>query len=85
MPCSGCSALHGVHPNLKKSKKTDLTSRGGLQSKAWNISCVIASSWFIQESDGRKPEWLGLEEVSNFLEDYFSKVLPKMDNRDIDW
>ena len=21
MPCSGCSALHGVNPNLKKKKK----------------------------------------------------------------
>ena len=22
MPCSGCSALHGVNPNLKKKKQT---------------------------------------------------------------
>ena len=25
MPCSGCSALHGVNPNLKKKKKKMMT------------------------------------------------------------
>ena len=38
------------------SKKTDLTSRGGLQSNALNISWVISINWFMQESDGRKPD-----------------------------
>ena len=37
------------------SKKTDLTSRGGLQSNASHISCIIASNRFMQESDGRNP------------------------------
>ena len=46
------------------SKKTDLTSRGGLQSNTSNISCVIASNWFIQESDGRKPDWFGFSSSS---------------------
>ena len=39
-------------------KKTNLTSRDGLQSNASNISWVIASNWFTQDSDGRKPDWL---------------------------
>ena len=38
---------------LDISKKTDLTSRGGLQSNTSNISWVAASSWFTQESDGQ--------------------------------
>ena len=46
------------------SKKTDPTSREGLQSNASNISCVIASNWFIQESDGRKPDWLEFRRFS---------------------
>ena len=33
------------------SKKTDLTSSDGLQSKASNISCVIVSNWFMHEPD----------------------------------
>ena len=37
---------------LKKKKKTDLISSGRLQPNASNISCVIASNWFMQESDG---------------------------------
>ena len=46
------------------SKKTNLTSRGGSQSNASNFSWVIASSWFTQESDGRKPDWLGFNSSS---------------------
>ena len=42
------------------SKRTDLTSRDGLQSNASNISCVVASNWYMQESEGQKPDWLGL-------------------------
>ena len=42
------------------SKRTDLTSRDGLQSNASNISCVVASNWFMQESEGQKPDSLGL-------------------------
>ena len=45
---------------LDISKKTDLTSRDGLQSKASNISCVIASNWFGHESDRKNPDWFGL-------------------------
>ena len=33
---------------------------GGLQSKAWNIVCVIDSNWLTVESPGRKPDWFGL-------------------------
>ena len=47
------------------SKKTDQTSRGELQSNASNISCVIASNWFMQESEGRKPDWLGFNRSSS--------------------
>ena len=47
------------------SKKTDLTSRGGLQSNASKISCVIASSWYTQESDEHKPDWLGFNRFSS--------------------
>ena len=45
-------------------KKTDLTSSGGLQSNALKISCVIASNWFMQESECRKPDWLGFRRFS---------------------
>ena len=38
------------------SKNTDLTSRGGLKSKASKILCVMENSLFMQESDGRKPD-----------------------------
>ena len=31
------------------SKKTDLTSRDGLNSKASNVSCAIASDWLTHE------------------------------------
>ena len=34
------------------SKKTELILRDEIQSKASNISCVIASNWFMHESDG---------------------------------
>ena len=47
------------------SKKSYLTFRGGLQSNASNISCVIASNWFMQESEGRKPDWLGFNRSSS--------------------
>ena len=47
------------------SSKTDLTSRGGLQSNASNISCMIASNWFMQDSEGRKPDGLGFNRSSN--------------------
>ena len=47
------------------SKKTDLISRGGLQSNASNIPCVIAKSWAVQQSDGRKPNWLGFNSFSS--------------------
>ena len=38
------------------SKKTDPTLRDGSESKVSNISCVIASNWFIHESDGRNAD-----------------------------
>ena len=47
------------------SKKTDLTSRGGLKSNASKISCVIASNWLTQESDGRNPDWFGFKSLSS--------------------
>ena len=50
---------------LDISKKTDLTSRDGLQSKASNISCVITSNWFIHELDGRNPDWFGFSSFSS--------------------
>ena len=53
------------------SKNTDLTSRGGLQSKASKISCVMASSWFKQESDGRKPDWLGFNSFAQIKNSKF--------------
>ena len=40
------------------SKKTDLTSRNGLQWNASNISYVTASNWLTHESVERKPDWL---------------------------
>ena len=48
-------------PNLMKKlliyfKKTGITSRDGLQSNASEISCVIASSLFTQESDEQKAD-----------------------------
>ena len=39
------------------SKKTELIVRDELQSKASNISCAIASNWFMHESDGWNPDW----------------------------
>ena len=36
------------------SKKTDLTSRGGLKSNALNISWVISISWFKSKLDSIK-------------------------------
>ena len=47
------------------SEKTDLTSRGGLQSNASNNSCVVTSNWFMQESEGWEPEWLGFNRSSS--------------------
>ena len=47
------------------SKKTDLTLRDGLQSKASNISCVIASNWFMHDSSGRNPDWFGFSSFSS--------------------
>ena len=70
---SSCQTLSNA---LDISKKTDLTSRDGLQSKASNISCVIASNWFIHESDGRNPDWFGFSSFSfteNNVSKYFSK------------
>ena len=49
---------------LDISKKTDLTSRDGLQSKASNISSVIASNWLIHESDWWNPDWFGFSSFS---------------------
>ena len=50
---------------LDKSKKTDLTFRDGLQSKASNISCVMAINWFMHESEGRNPDWFGFSSFSS--------------------
>ena len=50
-------SCHTLSNAFDISKKTDLTSRVGLQSNASNISCVIASSWFTQESDWRKYDY----------------------------
>ena len=59
-------------------KKTDLISRVGLQSSSWNISCVIANSYFTQGSDGRKPNWLGFDSfVLQCFKDYFLKIFSK--------
>ena len=40
----GKPSRHTLSNAFDVSKKTDLTSRVGLQSSASNISCVIASS-----------------------------------------
>ena len=48
-----------------KTKKTDLTSRDGLQSKASNMICEIASSWLMHESDGRNPDWFEFSSFSS--------------------
>ena len=47
------------------SKKTDITTTVGLESDTSNISCVIASSWFMQKSDWQKPDWLGFNSLSS--------------------
>ena len=40
MPCSGCSALHGVNPNLKKQQQT-ITIATGLQQKDYDGQLII--------------------------------------------
>ena len=71
------------------SKKTDLTSRDGLQSKASNTSCVIGSNWLRNKSYGRKPDWLGFNSISskrkfyNLLKIIFSKNIPNIGKREI--
>ena len=44
---------------LEISRYTDRTSRGGLQSNASNIVCVMEINWLTVESPGRKPDWFG--------------------------
>ena len=41
---------------LNKSKNTSLASTGGLHSKDELMSGTIESSWYSQESEGRKPD-----------------------------
>ena len=41
---------------LEISRYMERTSRGGLQSEALNIVCVIESNWLIVESPGWKPD-----------------------------
>ena len=49
----------------------------------------MAGSWFMQESDGRKPEWLGFNSFSSnkkqqiLLKIIFSKSFQKIGKRDI--
>ena len=40
----------------KKTKKTDLNSRGRLKSNAWKSSYIFARSWFMQEPDEKKSD-----------------------------
>ena len=58
-------SCHSLSNAFEISKKTDLTSRVGLQSNASNFSCVIARSWFMQESDGQKPDRLRFYSLSS--------------------
>ena len=50
---------------LDISKKTDLTWRDGLTSKASKLSCVTASNWLIHELDGGKPDWFWFSSFSS--------------------
>ena len=45
---------------LDISKNTARISFGESQSKFEKISWFIDRSWFTQESNGQKPDWLGL-------------------------
>ena len=69
--------------------KTDLTSKGGLKSNAANISWVVPSSWFKQELDGQKTDWLGFISSSSnrklyiLLKIIFLKKCPKIGKREI--
>ena len=58
---------------LDISKNTVSISFGGSQSKFEKISWFIDRSWFTQELNGRKPDWLGLS--SSFLSMYFKREL----------
>ena len=59
---------------LDMSKNTPLTSRS--LSKDWYISWVIERSWFMQESLGRKPDWLDYNK-SFSLKNLYSSSLNK--------
>ena len=58
---------------LDISKNTARISFGGSQSKFEKISWFIDRSWFTQESNGRKLDWLGL--TSSFSSMYLKKEL----------
>ena len=49
MPCSGCSALHGVNPNLKKKCKYTFH-----QTKELGRKFNITIAWFYGEAGHRK-------------------------------
>ena len=65
-------------------RKTDLTSRYGLQSNDLKISWLIASNWFIEETEGRNSDWFGFKSLSFKiklqipLKITFSNILPKI-------
>ena len=71
------------------SRKTPLTSNP--LSNDLYTSWVIAKSWFMQESPGLNPDWLG--EISSFsvinlnvsLKINFSKFFPQIGSRDTGW
>ena len=44
-----------------KSWKAARTTKDGITSKAVKTSCVLAKSWCILQSLGRKPDWLPLQ------------------------
>ena len=73
---------------LDISEKTDLTLRDGLQSKVSNISYVMASNWFIHESDGWNPGWFGFSGFSSNKKLYILvkiiswNIFPKMGKRE---
>ena len=62
------------------SKNTPLPSIPGLQSKDKFISCTIDSTWEIQKSPGKKPDWKFVK--SSFVIKWWNKSL-KISGSDI--
>ena len=60
MPRSGCSALHGVDPNLKKNKKTPDSAYVLKRGTNWNEMEPPGTSWDYLERAGTTWKKLGL-------------------------